>query len=586
VAGFSADTFGAPDWVLKIFVVFLALGLPLALFLAWAFEMTPDGIKREKDVDRSQSITHQTGRRLNNIIVGVLVLAVGLLLTDRFTNVPGPAPAPVAIGDEAELEIVATESQSIAVLPFANMSDDSDHFADGLSEELLNLLAKMPDLKVAGRTSSFEFKGRNDDLREIGDALGVNHVLEGSVRRSGDRLRITAQLIKVDDGFHVWSETYDRTMADIFDIQDDVAGEITRALKLQFAPTVSNLTGNTEAYALYLQAIPYVASNADPDMLNIVIGLLDQAIALDPEFAKAHELKALAYWATTGERIDSPTARPLIAESARNALALDSSLILARLLDAIAGSENWAWESELQAAEEAFDAAPGEFNIARILCADYMFVGYFQRSLDCSRKMFELEPLSATTHYRLGAAYSALGRREEARASWRRVVDLGGEYQLWEIAVDHLIAGEYDEAYKALDEMRDPFYWWSAEDARRVVEGHSTAIDANAFLDAWVSDGLAGASDFLDINSVYYWYLAMGYLDEYWQAIHKVAGDSPYDWSNAEYLILNGNGYRASNFRRHPRYIESAYKAGLTDLWDKRGAPDFCSKIDDVWVCE
>ncbi len=159
-----------------------------------------------------------------------MVLAVGFLVFDKFT-------------DENAATGVAESVQSIAVLPFVNMSDDNDYFADGLTEELLNLLAKNSDLKVTARTSSFAFKGQNDDLRAIGEALGVAHVLEGSVRRSGIRLRVTAQLIDVESGFHIWSETYDRELADVFDIQDEVAGAITRALKLHLSPAAERLTG-------------------------------------------------------------------------------------------------------------------------------------------------------------------------------------------------------------------------------------------------------------------------------------------------------------------------------------------------------
>ncbi|NCF14715.1 MAG: hypothetical protein GWP62_05350 [Gammaproteobacteria bacterium] len=171
--------------------------------------------------------------------------------------------------------------QSIAVLPFANMSDDSDHFADGLTEELLNLLAKNQDLKVAGRTSSFAFKGRNEDLREIGVALGVAKVLEGSVRRSGDSIRVTAQLINVADGFHIWSDTYDRKLADIFEIQDQVAGAITQALELHLTPEAERLTNNPEAYALYLEAVAFSALQTDGDLVK-GIEALDRATVLDP----------------------------------------------------------------------------------------------------------------------------------------------------------------------------------------------------------------------------------------------------------------------------------------------------------------
>jgi len=237
IAEFAFDNFGAPDWVLKSFVVFLLLGLPIVLIFAWAFEVTPEGIKREKDVDRSDSITPRTGRKIDYLIIGVLIVAVAILGFDKLTGRSADTSA-------------SNETQLIAVLPFVNMSGDEDYFADGLTEELLNLLAKNLDLKVAGRTSSFAFKGQNDDLRAIGNALGVAKVLEGSVRRSGERLRVTAQLINVEDGFHIWSETYDRKLADVFDIQDEVAGDVPLdEFRLDRNHTSRTVTGLCSRYA-------------------------------------------------------------------------------------------------------------------------------------------------------------------------------------------------------------------------------------------------------------------------------------------------------------------------------------------------
>jgi TolB-like protein len=200
------------------------------MFFAWAFELTPEGLKKEKHVDRSESVTQVTGRKLDFIIIGVLAAALIFYATKDYMQVPETAPA-----SEATQEIVATDTQkSIAVLPFVNMSSDpeQEYFSDGLSEEILNLLAKVPDLKVIARTSSFAFKGKNEDLRNIGRALDVKTVLEGSVRKSGDRVRITAQLIDVSNGAHLWSETYDRTLTDIFAVQDSVASEILDALQI------------------------------------------------------------------------------------------------------------------------------------------------------------------------------------------------------------------------------------------------------------------------------------------------------------------------------------------------------------------
>ncbi len=238
-----------PEWAGRLIFLLLLVGFPLALFFAWAFELTPEGLKKGKDVDRSDSITHLTGRKLDFGIIGVLVVAVGFLLVDKIY---------LSEEDTAADEVIATERQSIAVLPFVNMSPDPDqeYFSDGLSEEILNLLAKIPELKVIGRTSSFAFKGKNEDLRIIGEALGVNTLLEGSVRKSGDRVRITAQLIDVSDASHIWSETYNRTLDDIFAVQDDVAAAIIDAMQIHVSaiPTRGRPTENTVAYALLLKA--------------------------------------------------------------------------------------------------------------------------------------------------------------------------------------------------------------------------------------------------------------------------------------------------------------------------------------------
>ena len=231
VAHTAFPTLQLPDWAPTLVTVLVIMGFPVALVIAWAFELTPEGIKRETAVDSADSITHQTGRKLDFIIIGVLAVAVVYFAVDKF--VLETEPEPVAEGTEQvpAAEPVARE-RSIAVLPFVNMSSDpeQEYFSDGLSEEILNLLAKIPELKVIGRTSSFAFKGQNQDLRGIGQALGVNTVLEGSVRKSGERVRITAQLIDVSDGAHIWSESYDRTLTDIFAVQDNVAASIIDAL--------------------------------------------------------------------------------------------------------------------------------------------------------------------------------------------------------------------------------------------------------------------------------------------------------------------------------------------------------------------
>ena len=258
-----------PEWVNSALAFFLLLGFPLALIFAWAFEMTADGLKKEKDVDRSQSITDVTGAKLNRTIMVVLILALGFFAFDKF--VLGPkrdaqlvketqlaaeqTAGPAMTGSVPDAD--TPEEKSIAVLPFVNMSDDggNEYFSDGLSEELLNLLAKIPELKVAARTSSFQFKGQTGDIDAIAKQLKVANVLEGSVRKSGNQVRITAQLIKADDGYHLWSETYDRTLENIFAVQDEIAAAVVDALKLTLLGAAKPVAkeANPDAYALFLQ---------------------------------------------------------------------------------------------------------------------------------------------------------------------------------------------------------------------------------------------------------------------------------------------------------------------------------------------
>ena len=251
---FTLDIISAPNWVMQVFLLAGVAGLPIVLIFAWVFEMTPEGIKRESEVDRSQSVTRSTGHRLDRTIITFLAFAVVLLLAERFISQEGtPTPIPteeVAIEEPKITNNTADDTlRSVAVLPFVNMSSDpeQEYFSDGLSEELLNRLAQNDQLRVAARTSSFQFKGKNQDISDIGRQLKVDHVLEGSVRKASNRLRVTAQLIQVDSGYHLWSDTYEREINDIFAIQDDIALAITDALEAELgAASTSNETRPTD----------------------------------------------------------------------------------------------------------------------------------------------------------------------------------------------------------------------------------------------------------------------------------------------------------------------------------------------------
>ncbi len=282
---------GAPRWVFSVFLLAgIVLFVPVLVF-AWAYELTPEGLKRESEVDRSHSITSRTGRKLNLVTIGMLVAVVGFVILERVMfpvamNVPA-----VAEVDDTEITVTTTDDKSIAVLAFDDLSPGGDQafFAEGLSEEILNVLAQVPGLKVAGRTSSFAFRGKDTDLREIGEILNVAHVLEGSVRKAGDRIRVTAQLIQASDGFHLFSKTYDRDLTDVFSVQDEIAALIGEALEAELQragalPVVAET--DVEAYDLYLLARQRIHSR-NPVLMDEAIGMLDTALAIDADYAPA-----------------------------------------------------------------------------------------------------------------------------------------------------------------------------------------------------------------------------------------------------------------------------------------------------------
>ena len=252
--------FDIPNSTVRIVVIAVVIGFPFAMLFSWFYEWTPQGIKRESEIVHSDSITRETGKKLDKkldrAIIAVLSVAVVLLLANSFA--PHKDASSLAAAPAAASTSLAV-SKSIAVLPFTDLSPgkDQEYFSDGMAEELLNALAKVKDLKVAGRTSSFSFKGKNEDLRGIGKALGVTTILEGSVRKQGDKVRITAQLIQTDDGFHLWSESYDGDLKDVFELQERIARAITDALKIvlvgeQQQRLVPVATSDPEAYALFL----------------------------------------------------------------------------------------------------------------------------------------------------------------------------------------------------------------------------------------------------------------------------------------------------------------------------------------------
>ncbi len=292
----------APEGSLRLLAIVLALGFPFALLLSWAFEITPEGIKRDRDLPADGRASAEAARKLNIATIALLVLAIGLLSWNMFGNRAAPTPeraAPPAVSPPDPP--AQARDLSIAVLPFVNMSQDpaNEYFSEGLSEEVLNVLARIEDFRVAGRTSSFAFKGQNQDLRAIGERLGVANILEGSVRRQDDRVRVTAQLIDTRTGYHLWSDTYDRQLDDIFAIQDDIATEVVRALRLTLLPGDAQVIsqsakGDVEAYNLYLRG-QFHARLRTPEGLRRALEEFQQAVLVDPGYAPPYAGIAMVY---------------------------------------------------------------------------------------------------------------------------------------------------------------------------------------------------------------------------------------------------------------------------------------------------
>jgi len=366
----------APAWVLKALLLLAALGLPIVLLFSWAYELTPEGLKKEQDVDRSGSTTQGTGKKLNQITIAMIIALVVFVVIDRAYFAPPSRPAA-----ESAQETEVRAEKSIAVLAFEDLSADGDqeYFADGLSEELLNVLARMPDLQVAGRTSSFAFKGQNRDLREIGEILNVAHILEGSVRKAGNEIRVTAQLINAETGFHLYSDTYDRDLTDVFAVQDEIAAAITGALRTELIGTTLQETAETsiEVYDLYLVARQKIYTR-NIDEMKEASRLLDRALEIDAEYAPALAQKALVTVLMSdgvGSYGDIPAdeayaAARLIVD---RAIAIDPKLAEAHAVSGLimGGEDDRSNEEEVEVLEHALSLNPNLDNTRNWLSTAY-----------------------------------------------------------------------------------------------------------------------------------------------------------------------------------------------------------------------
>ena len=434
------ENFGAPVWFMRSLLVILAAGLPISIVFAWAFEMTPEGIKKEKDVDRSQSVTHHTGRKLDRMIIGIMAVVIAFLVLDRFVLKDEYQQAAsetdsqvVEITEEAEA--IVESGPSVAVLPFVNMSGDADneYFSDGLTETLLHMLAQLPELRVAARTSSFAFKGKDTGIAEISQILGVEHILEGSVQKSGNRVRITAQLIRADDGFHVWSQNYDRTLEDIFAIQDEIATDVANALDTSLLGGGNDIhsvtTTNLSAYETYLKGREQQAIGSYSSLPRAQ-SLFKEALSVDSGFIDAKLALVSNYWlmSWTGiieERDVVQKAMPLI----QQVLVSDPGNYLARALKLrteLGISAQFIPEERTRKFQELRDLLPllsDSTNLRNYVATQLGFVQVReQEAVEVLEAGLLVDPLAANLLETLGNAFRRMGRYDEALASLERAL--------------------------------------------------------------------------------------------------------------------------------------------------------------------
>jgi len=456
VADLVLENIGAPDWVMQTILLVLALGFPVVVFFSWAYEVTPEGIKRESEVDRSQSIMHHTGRKLDRAITAVLIVALAYFAYDKFVlsaerdaDLVEATTQAVTEQAETEQEESAEPDRSIAVLPFVNMSSDpeQEYFSDGISEELLNLLTKIPGLRVIARTSSFSFKGQDVSVAEIAETLNVAHVLEGSVRKSGNQVRITAQLIRASDSSHLWSVRYDRELEDVFAIQDEIAATVVAKLKVTlFGPTPTIVETDPAAYDLLLRA-RQLNRQFTPEAVEQAAIVYQQALAVDPDYAQSwSELASLYEVGTSDAGYFSPEKGFTLArEAAERALAIDPDLASPHaVLGKIEGNHNNDLKAAVQHFERAMELEPNNLDILgnayQLLCAldrprplDFIAIAKLYVSND---------PVNEWNHFVLALAYSGAKQFDEALLSARTAQSLSPKMPIVSMAIGNFLMRE------------------------------------------------------------------------------------------------------------------------------------------------
>jgi TolB-like protein len=579
---------GLPDWALRIVLGILLLGFPVALVLAWVYELTPDGIRREREVASYESIVNDTGHKLNVVVIAAVVLALLVFGFDRMLQDPAAdvqtEPGSKEVSAELSARSKPAESPSsatIAVLPFADMSPEGDqaYFSDGIAEEILNVLVKVDGLAVASRTSSFQFRNREGiGIPTIADELNVRLVLEGSVRTAGETIRVTAQLIDAQADQHLWSETFDRTLTteNLFAIQDEIATAIVSSIRGDLGIEVGETqaapmpTANVDAYTMFLKGRSIYRSRVALDEAEQALA---QAFELDPTFAEARAMQAAIYTIAPefGYALASSStqSREFARELAAEALMLDPDNALAfgviglsRQSDLGQGIGDWNYGQVMQEFNRALDIEPDNLSVLNWRGLSYLTMGYFEESQSDFVRCTDIEPTYAPCRTNLALSLIGLQRREEAN---QEMLDAARKGALGPDVATLITLADL--------ERREAFYYVAA--SLRVLRGW--------YANEELYDALLNPQgDHTALRQRLARFLHENGLESSTATELLIAlGDFEHDSLGFAFWLRPYTQYRQSDGFKH-----RIDRQGISDYWREAGFPDMCQPLgEDDFEC-
>ena len=543
-----------PEGLTTAVIVIVLAGFPIALVISWAFEMTPEGLKPTADVSSEQvrSFPYWSKRKFVTFIVGVVVIASGLLAYQLLL-------APKSASPTGENAVATTISaKSIAVLPFVDLSaaHDQEYFCDGISEEILDTLAKVEGLHVIARTSSFSFKGKSADVSEIGQKLNVQNVLEGSLRREGNRIRVTAQLVNARDGFHIWSDTFERELEGVFAVQDEITHSIVDALKIKLAVAPSpHPQQNTEAYDLYLQGL-YLSNKSDEQSLRKSLSLFQQALDKDPSLARAWTGIAKDWGWLADAYVKPLEALPKVKEAALKALALDAGDAEAHVhLSGAKGTLDWDPAGERAELERALQLDPNSANARASLGLLRECEGDTNQAVALLSEAKKLDPLSANISNLLSWTYLHADRLDDAIAEGQRTLQLDPSYSYLSppTAIAYREKGEFEKAIglytKAQEATNHPNSGLAVTYAQM-----GRAVEARRILDQLLQQA---ETRYIPADSIAGVYATLGEKDEAFRWLERAYAE------HSSLVRFIGTGRNFLSLHSDPRFADLLRRMGF-----------------------